>query len=57
MARGPKYYSSLADFEREEIRPHTKAGWSLDDLYAEATFEYAEDDPFRPEARELDFDA
>ena len=56
MSRGPKSYTSLADFEREEIRPHTKAGWSLDDLYAECTFEFAEDDPFRrTEAEELDF--
>lgn len=54
---GPKYYASLADFERDEIRPHTKAGWSLDDLYQEATFEYAEDDPFSRVERELDFDA
>ena len=56
MTRGP--YSSLAEFEREEIRPHTKAGWSLDDLYSECTFEYAEDEPFRRADRhELNFDA
>ncbi|MFO0693354.1 MAG: hypothetical protein U0230_07355 [Polyangiales bacterium] len=54
--RGPKYYSSLAEFEREEIRPHTKAGWSLDDLYAEATFNAGEDDSLREDVRELDFD-
>lgn len=58
MSRGPKYYSNLAEFEREEIRPHTKAGWSLDDLYADATFEYGDDDSFRDQSsRELDFDA
>ena len=58
MTRGPKSYSSLAEFEREEIRPHTKAGWSLDDLYSECTFEYAEDEPFRRADRhELNFDA
>jgi len=57
MTRGPKFYSNLAEFEREEIRPHTKAGWSLDDLYAEATFEYGEDDSIRDtRVRELDFD-
>ncbi len=54
--RGPKFYSSLAEFEREEIRPHTKAGWSLDDLYAEATFNPGDDDSLRDETRELDFD-
>ena len=37
--RGPKNYESLAEFEREELRRHHKAGWSLDDLYSEATFE------------------
>jgi hypothetical protein len=57
MSRGPKSYTSLADFEREEIRPHTKMGWSLDDLYSECTFEFAEDDPFRrKQTQELDFD-
>jgi hypothetical protein len=55
--RGPKHYSSLAEFEREELQPHKKLGWSLDDLYADATFEYGEDNSFGAERKELDFDA
>jgi hypothetical protein len=47
----------LAEFEREELRRHHKAGWSLDDLYSEATFEPGEDDSLASdEPRELDFD-
>ena len=54
---GPKSYHSLAEFEREELRRHHKAGWSLDDLYSEATFNPGDDDSFRDESRqELDFD-
>ena len=30
--RGPKNYQNMAEFEREELRRHHKAGWSLDDL-------------------------
>ena len=55
--RGPKHYNSLAEFEREELQPHKKAGWSLDDLYAEASFNPGEDDSLRDEGpKELDFD-
>ncbi|MGB8223358.1 MAG: hypothetical protein WCF10_12310 [Polyangiales bacterium] len=55
--RGPKSYLSLAEFEREELGRHHKAGWSLDDLYSEATFEPGEDDSLiRDEPKELDFD-
>lgn len=54
--RGPRQYQTYAEFEREEIRPHTKAGWSLDDLYAEAAFKVAEDDPFRSDRNDLNFD-
>jgi len=55
--RGPKSYESLAEFEREGLRRHHKAGWSLDDLYSEATFEAGEDDSLRSdEPQELDFD-
>ncbi|MBN2193978.1 MAG: hypothetical protein JW751_14280 [Polyangiaceae bacterium] len=41
MARS---YSTFADFEREEIRPGLRIGWSVDDLD-------------EPTAQELDFDA
>ncbi|MFZ1864140.1 MAG: hypothetical protein WAU39_07970 [Polyangiales bacterium] len=55
--KGPKSYQSLAEFEREELRRDHKAGWSLDDLYSEATFDPGEDDSLaRDEPRELDFD-
>jgi len=57
LRRGPKHYNSLAEFEREELHPHQKAGWSLDDLYAEAAFNPGEDDSLREEGpQELDFD-
>jgi hypothetical protein len=54
---GPKNYQNMAEFEREELRRHHKAGWSLDDLYSEATFEPGEDDSLKnDEPKELDFD-
>ena len=55
--RGPKHYRSLEEFEREEISPQMKMGWSLDDLYAEATFTPARDDSLEEEGpEELNFD-
>lgn len=42
MAHVPKGYRSFADFEREEIRPEMRIGWSVDEI--ETT------------GRELDFD-
>ena len=53
--RGPKSYSSIEDFEREEIRPSMKVGFSLDDLFAEAHPERRRDDSEQGPA-ELDFD-
>lgn len=54
---GPKVYRSLAEFNREEIAPHMKAGWSLDDLYADAKFNPGNDDSLEDDdPRELDFD-
>ncbi|MCB9708584.1 MAG: transcriptional regulator [Myxococcales bacterium] len=54
--RGPKTYRSIEEFEREEIRPSSKIGFSLDDLYQEATFnteqEFGKEDP-----KELDFES
>ena len=54
--RGPVTYRSMEEFEREEIKPYKKAGWSLDDLYAEAKFTPAEDPSFDNGPKELDFD-
>ena len=57
MSRGPKFYSSMAEFEREEIRPGFKMGWSLDDLYAEASFNPGDDDSIYDDSKkELNFD-
>ncbi len=47
MAR-PRAYRSFADFQREEIRPNTRAGWSIEDVedpsaHQELDFDY---DPF-----------
>jgi hypothetical protein len=43
----PKAYRSFADFEREEIRPGMRAGWSMDELHSphEAELEF-DLDPF-----------
>jgi hypothetical protein len=55
--RGPTTYRSIEEFEREEISPYKKAGWSLDDLYSEARFTPGEDHSLdHGEPRELDFD-
>lgn len=55
---GPKSYRSLDEFTREEIAPHMKAGWSLDDLYADATYNAPRDPSFdeQGDPKELDFD-
>ena len=53
--RGPRCYSSIEEFEREEIQPHNKAGWSLDDLYQEASFKPSEDESLEEDVQELDF--
>lgn len=49
----PWSYSSMEEFEREEIRPHNKLGWSIDDLFQEA--ELKRRDPEQDEPQELDF--
>ncbi|MCA9533091.1 MAG: hypothetical protein KC593_05410 [Myxococcales bacterium] len=47
----------MAEFEREEIRPGQKMGWSLDDLYAEASFNPGDDDSLYDDSKqELNFD-
>jgi len=35
----PKSYRSMAEFERETIRPEMKCGFSLDDLMQDTSFE------------------
>ncbi len=39
----PRAYRSYADFEREQIRPTFRAGWSIDDVE-------------QPNQQEIDFD-
>ncbi|MCS6797617.1 MAG: hypothetical protein NZ898_03645 [Myxococcota bacterium] len=51
----PRRYRSIEEFEREEIRVYQKCGFSLDDLFNEATFHAPEDNPFE-ERRDPDFD-
>jgi len=53
--RGPKNYGSYADFEREELRPMHKVGFSVDDLEAEATFNPGREESPPTEQEELDF--
>ncbi|HEY2732746.1 MAG TPA: hypothetical protein VGI70_02115 [Polyangiales bacterium] len=53
---GPKHYGSFADFERDELRPMQKVGFSVDDLEAEATFTAAHEELHASrEHAELDF--
>lgn len=53
----PQAYRDLAEFEREVLRDGSKAGWSLDDLYSEASFNPGRDDSIvNEEEGELDFD-
>lgn len=43
----PKAYRSFADFEREEIRPGMRIGWSMDELSSSSESELDFDlDPF-----------
>lgn len=43
MSSVPKNYRSMAEFEREAIRPDLKYGFSLDDLMQDTTFEGGSD--------------
>ena len=53
---GPRHYGSFADFERDELRPMQKVGFSVDDLEAEATFNAPHEDLHaQREPAELDF--
>lgn len=49
----PKYYDSFEAFEREEIRPLNRIGFTVDDLEAEANFR--EREVSYDEVEELDF--
>ena len=44
MSFGPTRYRSYEEFERDNIRPLHKIGFSLDDLEDEATFKPGRED-------------
>lgn len=48
-------YRSMQEFQREEIGAN-KAGWSLDDLYQEATYKSGDESAEAGDPQELDFD-
>ena len=54
MKSGPKSYGTYADFEREELRPMNKVGFTVDDLEHEALFK-SNYEHVETEADELDF--
>lgn len=54
--RRAKHYRSIEEFQREEIRSHVKLGWSLDDLYHEASLDRRDYDAADNDASELNFD-
>ena len=45
----------MAEFEREEIAPHKKCGWSVDDLFNDAELRTRGSDYEEEEPQELDF--
>lgn len=49
----PKNYRSMAEFEREELRPQYRVGFSLEDLMQETIFE-GSDMLFDDQVDELD---
>ncbi len=49
----PKNYRSMAEFEREELRPSFRVGFSLEDLMQETIFE-GSDMLFDDQVDELD---
>jgi hypothetical protein len=50
---GPKYYDSYESFEREEIKPLNRIGFTVDDLENEAAFR--EREAPSEDSDELDF--
>jgi hypothetical protein len=54
--RRPHGYSSLEEFEREEIRSNIKIGWSLDEIYQDARQMNRRDRDEEEGPQELNFD-
>jgi hypothetical protein len=55
LATRPRNYGSFADFERDELRPMHKVGFSVDDLENEATFNPGQEETRQRDSEELDF--
>ena len=53
--RAQRSYQSIEEFQREEIRPSHKAGFSLEDLMDEASFQAEQEFSFENNNEELDF--
>jgi hypothetical protein len=51
----PKNYRSYAEFQREEIRPGEKLGWSIDDLFQDAELRMNDGAAQESDVEELDF--
>lgn len=51
----PKNYQSFAEFQREEIRPDQKLGWSIDDLWKDAELRMGDSNFDDRDPEELDF--
>ena len=51
----PKNYRSFAEFQREEIRPDQKLGWSIDDLWKDADMRMEGSQFEERDVEELDF--
>ena len=51
----PNNYRSFAEFQREEIRPDQKLGWSIDDLFQDAELRMSDGNHEERDPEELDF--
>jgi len=51
----PKNYRSFDEFQREEIRPDQKLGWSVDDLLQDADLRMSDSNYAERDPEELDF--
>lgn len=55
--KGPKLYQSIEDFEREEIRPSERIGFSVDDFHEDWAVRGSDVSHEAEAPEELDFDA
>jgi len=52
----PKRYRSIEEFQREELKPGMKIGFSFEDLMQETTFDGSQDLLFDDQVDEYDVD-